>query len=95
MAAEPDRVRAVVAIGEAGPDIHAIFDGLTTVVDADSMAHAVELAASLSQRGDAVVLSPGCASFDWYSGYPERGDDFRRLVHAHLAVTPPQMETTT
>jgi hypothetical protein len=32
-----------------------------------------------------VVLSPGCASFDWYSGYPARGDDFRRLVAAHIA----------
>ena len=40
---------------------------------------------SLARPGDAVVLSPGCASFDWYSGYPARGDDFRRLVKAHIA----------
>ena len=85
MAAQPSRVRAVVAIGEATPDIHAIFDPVTTVVDADTMERAVELAASLSRPGDAVVLSPGCASFDWYSGYPARGDDFRRLVLRHLA----------
>ena len=43
--------------------------------------------AAADQPGDAVVLSPGCASFDWYSGYPARGDDFRRLVTAHLAAS--------
>ena len=100
MGEQPERVRAVVAIGEAAPDVRAVFGSATSVVDADSMEHAVALAASLAQPGDAVVLSPGCASFDWYSGYPERGDDFRRLVLRHLGHpadhgrhTP--METTT
>ncbi len=88
MAAEPKRIRAVVAIGEAAPDIHAVFDSVTTVVDADTMQQAVELAASLSRPGDAVVLSPGCASFDWYTGYPARGDDFRRIVNQRLADAP-------
>jgi UDP-N-acetylmuramoylalanine--D-glutamate ligase len=86
MGAEPQRVRAVVAVGEAAPDIHGVFDAVTTVVDADSMAEAVTRAAELARPGDAVVLSPGCASFDWYSGYPARGEDFRRLVHAHIAA---------
>ncbi len=84
--AEPavGRVRAVVAIGDAAPDVHAAFESATTVVDAPSMERAVELAASLARRGDAVVLSPGCASFDWYGGYTERGDHFRRLVRDHI-----------
>lgn len=86
MGAEPHRVRAVVAVGEAAPDIHGVFDTLTTVVDAGSMAEAVSRAAELARPGDAVVLSPGCASFDWYSGYPARGEDFRRLVHAHITA---------
>jgi UDP-N-acetylmuramoylalanine--D-glutamate ligase len=80
MGVEAHRVRAVVAIGEAAPDIHAVFDDLTTVVDAGSMADAVARATALARPGDAVVLSPGCASFDWYSGYPARGDDFKRIV---------------
>jgi UDP-N-acetylmuramoylalanine--D-glutamate ligase len=84
MAAHSDRVRAVVAIGDAAPDIHAAFDPTTPVSDAASMQDAVELAAQLARAGDAVVLSPGCASFDWYSGYPARGDDFRRIVQRHL-----------
>ena len=83
MAAEPRRLRAVIAIGEAAADVRATFAGTTRVVDADSMRVAVETAASLAEPGDAVALSPGCASFDWYSGFPERGDDFRRLVREH------------
>jgi UDP-N-acetylmuramoylalanine--D-glutamate ligase len=94
MGAEPRRMRAVVAVGEAAPDIHAVFDELTTVVDAGSMAEAVDRAAELARPGDAVVLSPGCASFDWYSGYPARGEDFRRLVEAHIAAVNRPIDTT-
>ena len=42
------------------------------------MAEAVTRARQLAQPGDAVLLSPACASFDMYSGYTERGDDFAR-----------------
>jgi UDP-N-acetylmuramoylalanine--D-glutamate ligase len=89
MATEPGRVRAVVAIGEAAPDVRAVFAPTTTVVDADTMAAAVRVAGDLARRGDAVVLSPGCASFDWYTGYPARGDDFKRLVREHLGLEVP------
>jgi UDP-N-acetylmuramoylalanine--D-glutamate ligase len=94
MGADAHRVRAVVAVGEAAPDIHGVFDGRTRVVDAGSMADAVDIAADLALPGDAVVLSPGCASFDWYSGYPARGDDFRRLVQARIAGTTQTIEPT-
>lgn len=75
-------LRGVVAIGEAAHEIAAAFDGCGTVTIAASMDDAVLAAASMARRGDAVLLSPGCASFDWYpdGGYPARGDHFRRLV---------------
>jgi UDP-N-acetylmuramoylalanine--D-glutamate ligase len=79
-------VRAVVGIGEAGPDVVAALDRVPGVV-AGSMDEAVAAAASLAQRGDVVVLSPGCASFDWYRDYAERGDDFVRTVREHVLMT--------
>jgi UDP-N-acetylmuramoylalanine--D-glutamate ligase len=81
MATEPSRMRAVVAIGEAGSEVAAAFDSVCPVASgASGMADAVHQARDLAQPGDVVLLSPGCASFDWYSSYAERGDDFARAV---------------
>ena len=79
-----DRVRAVVAIGEAAPQVEAAFAGRRPVRVADNMADAVALASEAAQPGDVVLLSPGCASFDWYRNYAERGDDFAAAVHRLL-----------
>jgi len=89
LAGEPERVRAVVAIGEAAAEVAAAFEGVRPVRCAASMREAVAVAASLAGPGDAVLLSPACASFDWYpdGGYPARGADFRREVEAHLGRT--------
>jgi UDP-N-acetylmuramoylalanine--D-glutamate ligase len=85
LAEEADRIRGVVAIGEAADELLQAFDGLRPVRTATSMDEAVEAAASLALPGDVVLLSPACASFDWYGSYVERGDDFVRAVSAHLA----------
>ncbi len=74
------RLRGVVAFGEAAPEIEAAFAERVPVVTAHSMRGAVEAAAGLARPGDAVLLSPACASFDAYSGYGERGDDFASEV---------------
>jgi UDP-N-acetylmuramoylalanine--D-glutamate ligase len=80
LADESSHLRAVVAIGEATPEIAEAFEGKVPVVPASSMDEAVAAARTLARPGDAVVLSPGCASFDWYRNYGERGDDFVRAV---------------
>ena len=82
LASEPQRMRGVVAIGEAAELVSGIFTGICAVRQATSMADAVASAADMAHPGDAVVLSPACASFDWYpdGGYPARGDDFRACV---------------
>ena len=80
MASEPHRMRAVVAIGAAADDIARAFSGVCTVVKAENMNSAVLQANELSRNGDVVVLSPGCTSYDWYSNYGERGEDFMNCV---------------
>jgi UDP-N-acetylmuramoylalanine--D-glutamate ligase len=81
-----DHVRAVVAIGEAAPEVTSAFRGIRPVEVAESMDDAVARASALARPGDAVLLSPGCASFDWYGSYSERGDDFARAVRSMLEV---------
>lgn len=84
LGSEMHRIRAVVAIGEAADEVAAAFVGSRPVERADSMVDAVRVAAGLATAGDTVLLSPACASFDWYpdGGYPARGDDFKRCVAA-------------
>jgi UDP-N-acetylmuramoylalanine--D-glutamate ligase len=85
MAEGSANVRAVVAIGEAAGEIEAAFAPATAVAKATSMDDAVTRASCLARSGDVVLLSPGCASYDWYGSYAERGDDFRRAVTDVLA----------
>ncbi len=77
-----NRLSAVIAIGEAADDIERAFAGSVPVRRAASMEEAVRAASDLagSADADAVVLSPACASYDWYLNYAERGDDFARIV---------------
>jgi UDP-N-acetylmuramoylalanine--D-glutamate ligase len=80
LATAASHIRAVVAIGDAAPAVEAAFRGLRPVTRAGSMTQAVMQAKEAACQGDAVLLSPGCASFDWYSSYAERGDDFVQAV---------------
>ena len=75
------RLVEVVAIGESAEVLTRVFEGVVPTVVAASMKEAVEYAARAAQKsGGDVVLSPACASFDWYRNYNERGDDFKQIV---------------
>jgi UDP-N-acetylmuramoylalanine--D-glutamate ligase len=79
--------RAVVLIGRDAPLIEAAVAGAgVPVLRAPSMEEAVSLAADAALRGDAVLLSPACASFDMFRDYRHRGEAFRhaveKVVHA-------------
>ena len=77
-------VRAAVGIGDAAAEVDAALGHLVPTTTATSMAEAVEQAAAAARPGDAVLLSPGCASFDWYRSYAARGDDFAAIVGQRL-----------
>ncbi len=86
LAHDLSHIRAVVAFGAASDEVAAAFTGRRPVAIAQTMDDVVGAAADFAQPGDAVLLSPGCASFDAYANYGERGDDFARSVRARLAT---------
>ena len=78
-------VTAVVALGEAAPELERVFEGVVPVDVVTSMDEAVARARSLVGPGGSVLLSPGCASLDMYESYAQRGEDFARAVGELLA----------
>ena len=75
--------RAVVLIGRDAPLIRSALDGAgVALLAAPDMAQAVQLAAQRAQPGDAVLLSPACASFDMFNGYEHRAQVFGAAVQA-------------
>lgn len=79
------RVKALIAIGEAKKKILAEIGGCCPAEEAAGMADAVEQANRRATPGDAVLMSPGCTSFDMFQNAEERGDAFRRAVREMLA----------
>ena len=82
-------VRAVVAMGEAAEEIAAVYAGSRPVVRAADMESAVATAEDLVRPGEAVLLSPGCASFDRYDSYRHRGEHFTAVVRAAVGEAGP------
>jgi len=85
--------RAVVLIGRDAPLIEAALANTgVSLMRAASMDEAVKLAAARANPGDAVLLSPACASFDMFNDYEHRAEVFREVVQA-LADNPRGMST--
>ncbi|HET6827647.1 MAG TPA: cyanophycin synthetase, partial [Ramlibacter sp.] len=75
--------RAAVLIGRDGPQIRAVLEASgVPLVDAGSMEEAVKTATQRAHAGDAVLMSPACASFDMFRDYEHRAEVFRAAVHA-------------
>jgi UDP-N-acetylmuramoylalanine--D-glutamate ligase len=75
-----ERGRAAVLIGEAAPLIARALEAVVPIETAKTMDDAVAAARRLANRGDAVLLSPACSSFDMFKDYKDRGDAFVRAV---------------
>jgi UDP-N-acetylmuramoylalanine--D-glutamate ligase len=76
------RVKHLVLFGAARDMLARTLAGTTTIEVVDTLAAAVAAADAHATRGDVVLLSPGCASFDMFRDYADRGRQFKALVEA-------------
>jgi UDP-N-acetylmuramoylalanine--D-glutamate ligase len=83
------RGRGLVMMGGSRDALRAALGGLLPTREAACMQEAVRAAQAMAVAGDAVLLAPGCASFDLYANYQERGEDFRRAVRELEAMPTP------
>lgn len=80
------KVKRLILMGEALEKMAHCFKGYPAIDRVHSMEEAVLIAASSASKGDVVLLSPGCASFDMFKNYEHRGDTFKKAV---LGLCPP------
>ncbi len=74
------KVKALICLGPHHENLEKAFKGRIEVLLAKDMEEALDKAYEMSVHGEVVLLSPACASFDLYSNYEERGDDFKNKV---------------
>ncbi|MET3114771.1 UDP-N-acetylmuramoylalanine--D-glutamate ligase [Pedobacter sp. CG_S7] len=76
-----DKVKAIVCLGKNNKAIHKAFDNdVDIIVNTFSAVEAVQVAYHLAKKGDTVLLSPACASFDLFQSYEDRGNQFKIAV---------------
>jgi len=76
-----EKVKAIVCMGIDNSKIHKAFDKLMIpIIDTGNAGDAVKNAFRLSTKGDVVLLSPACASFDLFKNYEDRGIQFKNAV---------------
>ena len=78
------KVRCAVLIGAARPIMKEAWQGTVPMVEAESLDEACRLSLEKAQKGDAVLLSPACASFDMFKNYQERGRLFKEMIKKRL-----------
>lgn len=75
------KVKAIVCLGKDNKRIHEAFeDDVEIIVNTSSAQEAAQVAYHLSEKGDTVLLSPACASFDLFKNYEDRGNQFKAAV---------------
>lgn len=75
------KVKSIICLGTDNSKIHKVFDKIVdTIIDVQSASEAVKTAYFLAKKGDFVLLSPACASFDLFNNYEDRGKQFKQAV---------------
>jgi UDP-N-acetylmuramoylalanine--D-glutamate ligase len=75
------KVKALICLGKDNEKLKKFFDGIVpSISETQSVTELVRMALKEAKKGDVVLLSPACASFDLFKNYEDRGDQFRRAV---------------
>lgn len=75
------KARGLIFLGKDNRKLHAFFDGIVPdIEEVSSMKDAVDAAYRMAEKGDTVLLSPCCASFDLFRNYEDRGNQFKDCV---------------
>jgi UDP-N-acetylmuramoylalanine--D-glutamate ligase len=76
-----EKVKAIICLGVDNKKIIDAFGSVVDVmIEVDSMSDAVRMSSRMAEKGDAVLLSPACASFDLFENYEDRGRQFKNAV---------------
>ena len=75
-------VKQVIAIGESKEKVYNFFKDIVKTTKQATMEDAICTGAAEARKGDIVLLSPACASFDMFVNYEYRGKEFKRIVNA-------------
>ncbi len=76
-----EKVKAIVCLGVDNSKIHQAFkNDIETIIDTSNADDAVKAAFRIAEPGDAILLSPACASFDLFNNYEDRGQQFKAAV---------------
>ena len=79
-----EKVKELILIGEAKEKIRKELRGIKPIEEADSLEEAFNLAHQAAEKGDTILLSPGCASFDMFANFEARGKKFKKLVRKYV-----------
>ena len=76
-----EKVKAIICLGVDNKKIIDVFGNVVDImVEVSTMTDAVKMAQRLTEKGDSVLLSPACASFDLFESYEDRGNQFKQAV---------------
>ncbi len=80
------KVKKMMVLGEAAGLLHEALDDVVDIRTVESMEDAVQIAAQQAVPGDVVLLSPACSSFDMFTSYGHRGNEFKKAVLASTTL---------
>jgi UDP-N-acetylmuramoylalanine--D-glutamate ligase len=83
-----EKCRAIICLGKDNTKLKAVFGKKINMFEADSMPKVFRVLSEISSKGDVVLLSPACASFDLFKNYEDRGNQFKSEVFALKSTKP-------